>query len=123
MPEIQSASTSRVIFASFRVDNKVITRGDIKTTYSNFFVDNGSTPLVLNLEFQDEAGNKTNIVEDASKSIPAGDPATKHFFLIPDALIATPKTYTIIPFWTTGTEKIYADNAIQLIVKDIHKGD
>ena len=123
MPEYQKGSTSRVIFASFRINDVIITRGDIKTTYSNFFVDNGSTPLVLKLEFQDEAGVVTVLTEDASKSIPAGDPATKHYFLITDALVATPRTYTVIPFWTTGTEKIYADEAIQLIVKDKHKGD
>ena len=123
MVEIQKGSTSRVFFVSFRVDNKVITRGDIKTTYSNFFIDDGSTPLILFLEFQDEAGNITTVTEDASKSDPAGDPATKHYFAPSDTLFATPITYTIIPYWTTSTEKIYADNAIQVIVKDIHKGD
>jgi len=123
MPEIQKGSTSRVIFASFRINELIITRGDIKTTFSNFFVDNGSTPLVLNLEFQDESGVVTTLIEDESKSSPVGDTATKFYFRITDSLIADPRTYTIIPFWTTSTEKIYADNAIQLIVKDLHKGD
>jgi len=123
MPEIQKGSTSRAIFASFRVNNVIITKGDIKSTYSNFFVDDGSTPLLLFLQFQDETGVTVNLSEDASKSSPAGDLATKFFFLITDSLIATPRTYTILPFWTTSSEKIFADNAVQLIVKDIHKGD
>jgi len=123
MPEIQKGTTSRVIFASFRVRDVIITRGDIKTTYSNFFVSDGATPLVLNLEFQDEAGVKTVLVEDQSKAVPVGDTATKFFFLLTDVLVATPRTYTVIPFWTTATEKIYADEAIQVIVKDKHKGD
>jgi len=124
MVEIQSGSTSRVIFASFRVKDVIITRGDIKTTYSNFFVDDGTTPLVLSLQFQDKDGNKSNLVEDQSKAQPAvGDTATKFYFLITDSLVATPKTYTVIPFWTTSSEKIFADEAIQLIVKDKHKGD
>lgn len=123
MVEVQKGSTSRVIFTTFRVKDVIITKGDIKTVYSNFFVSDGATPLLLFLQFKDEAGNITNVAEDPTKSVPSGDAATKFFFVPADTIWADPRTYTIIPFWTISTEKIFADNAIQVIVKDIHKGD
>lgn len=121
MPEVQTGSTTLPILVIPRINGVPVTQTQIKTNFSNVFIDDGQTPLTFTMEYQTRLGTLNTQAFDASKSTDA-----IIFFPMPDSFYATDIIWTIIPFWTivglTQTEKIYANEAIQLEVKDLHLG-
>ncbi len=119
MPEVQKGSKKFVIFAKPRIGGLVKTQTQIKNDFSNFYVDDSTTPLTWTLEFTDSKGNVTTLAFDGAKSTD-----TTLYFLPTNTFWDTLESYTILLFWEVGTdlEKIYADEAIYLVVKNFHDG-
>lgn len=121
MPEVQKGTTTLPILVTPRIAGVPVTQTEIKNNHSNVFVDNGSTPLSFTLEYKSRDGTVNTQEWDESKST-----ENVIFFPMPDSFYADDVVWTILPFWTivglTQTEKIYADESIQLEVKDLHDG-
>ncbi len=119
MPEVQKGIKKLVIFAKPRIGGLVRTQTDIKNDFSNFFVSDGATPLTWSLEFKDSKGVVTTLLFDSGLSTD-----TTLYFLPTDTFWDTLESYTVLLFWEIGTalEKIYSEEAIQLVVKDLHDG-
>lgn len=119
MPEVQKGIKKLVIFAKPRIGGLVKTQTQIKNDFSNFFVSDGATPLTWTLEFRDSKGNVTTLAFNAGLSTDA-----ILYFLPSNTFWDTLESYTVLLYWEVGTdlEKIYADEAISLVVKDFHDG-
>ena len=95
-----------------------VTQTQIKNDFSNAYVDDVTTPLNFTLEYKTCDDDTPNTVNwDSAKST-----ESVIFFPVLDSLYAEYATYMIIPFWTIATEKIYASEPVQLVVKDLHRG-
>ncbi len=119
MPEVQKGIKKLVIFAKPRIGGLVKTQTQIKNDFSNFFISDGATPLTWTLEFRDSKGNTTTLPFDSGLSTD-----TTLYFLPTNTFWDTLESYTILLFWEIGTdlEKIYSEEAIHLIVKNLHDG-
>ncbi len=119
MPEVQKGIKKLVIFAKPRIGGLVKTQTQIKNDFSNFFVNDASTPLTWSLEFTDSKDVVTTLAFDGALSTD-----TTLYFLPTNTFWDTLESYTVLLFWEIGTdlEKIYSDEAIQLVVKNLHKG-
>lgn len=118
MPEVQVGSTSRPIIIKPMIGGVSVTQTQIKNNYSNKYVDDPTTPLNFVLEYKKRGDTSPSTQNwDSAKSTD-----TEIFFDMPDAFWATRNTYTIMAYWTIGTEKNYTEESVQLEVKDLHKG-
>jgi hypothetical protein len=118
MTEVQVGTTSRPIRITPHIDGLPVTQQNIKDNYSNLFVDNGSTPLTFRIEYSTRGQTTpSTLLWDAAKST-----ENEIFFDMPDSFWATVKTWTVLFFWEVLTEKNYTDEAIQIEIKDLHKG-
>ncbi len=119
MPEVQKGIKKLVIFVKPRINGIVKTQTQIKNDFSNFFVNDATTPLTWSLEFTDSKGNVTTLLFDSGLSTD-----TTLYFLPTNTFWDTLESYTMLLFWEIGTnlEKIYADEAIHLVVKNLHDG-
>ena len=120
LPEIQKGTTSLPILVTPRIGGIPITQSEIKTNHSSVYIDD-STPLSFTLEYKSR-GDIVNIIHwDESQST-----EDTIFFPMPDSFYANEIVWTILPYWKilglTKTEKVYADEAIQIEIKDLHLG-
>ena len=84
MVEIQVGSKQQPIIMIPRIDGKPETVTRIKTVFSNFYVDDPTTPIDWKLEHRTRTGAKTLIGFDVAKSTD-----TQIFFFPPDPFFAT----------------------------------
>ena len=122
MTEVQVGSTFRPIRLIPKVGGVPVTQTDIKNNYSNLYVDDPSTPLTWVLEWKRRGDtNATTINFNSGLSTDS-----EIYFDIPDSFYAAIQKYTVLFAWVvTGasdTEKIYCEEAIQIDVRDLHKG-
>ena len=117
MVEIQQGTTKLPILVTPRINGVDVTITQIKNQFSNFFVDDASTPIAFTLETRTRTGAVATLAWDSTKSTDS-----IIFFLPLDSFYAILETYTIIPYWTIASEKIYAQESIQLVVKQLHDG-
>ena len=117
MVEIQLGSTQLPILVTPRINGLDVTVSQIKTQFSNFFVDDTTTPIAFTLETRTRTGTVALLPWDPVKSTDS-----ILFFLPLDTFYAVIETYTIIPYWTVASEKIYAQESIELVVKQLHDG-
>lgn len=119
MVEVQKGVKKLVIFAKPRIGGLVKTQTQIKNDFSNFFINDASTPLTWTLEFRDSKGVVTTLAFDDTKSTDA-----ILYFLPSDTFWDTLASYTVMLYWEIGAdlEKIYSENSIQLQIKDLHDG-
>lgn len=115
MVEIQVGSKQQPLIMLPRIDGKAETVTRIKTVFSNFYVNDATTPIDWNLEYRTRTGAKTLINFDSVKSTD-----TQIFFFPDDAFFANVIKYTVLFFWTIGVEKVYSEIPITIDVKELH---
>jgi len=115
MVEIQVGSKQQPIIMLPRIDGKPVTVANIKSTFSNFFVSDGATPIDWKMETRTRTGAKDTINFDSAKSTD-----TQIFFFPPDTFYATVQKYTVLFFWTIDIEKVYSQIPITIDVKELH---
>ena len=115
MVEIQVGSTKQPIIIIPRIDGVVVTVTQIKNTFSNFFVDDLTTPIDFKLEFKTRIGAKTLINYDVTRSSD-----TEIWFLPDNSFYAAVVKYSVLVYWTIGVEKVYLESPLLIDVKDLH---
>ncbi len=115
MVEIQVGSKQQPIIVLPRIDNKPVTVTEIKNTFSNFFVDDATTPINFVMESRTRTGSKTTLNYDASKSSDA-----QIWFLPLDTFWDTVRKYTVLFYWTIDVEQVYTENPLTIDVKELH---
>jgi len=117
MVEVQIGSLNLPIIITPRIKGIDETQLRIKTVFSNTFISDIMTPIDWNLETRTRSGT-VQILNWTSGS----STESTIFFLPADVFYSIEETYTIIPYWTIAAEKIYAQESIQLKVKQLHDG-
>lgn len=112
---VQVGSENFPIIIVPRIDGKIVTQSQIKSEYSNTFVDDNTTPLSFTLEYKKINEPAQTLVWDSGKSSDS-----KIFFQVPNSVYAEKANYTIIVFWKIGLEKIYTLKPYHLQVEDVH---
>jgi len=115
MVEIQVGSKQQPIIMLPRIDGVAVTVQNIKDNFSNFFVDNGTTPINFVMETKTRTGAKVLLNYDVAKSS-----ETEIWFLPLDTFWDTVQKYTALFYWTIAVEKVYTENPITIDVKEIH---
>ena len=115
MVEIQVGSKQQPLIIIPRIAGNVVTVTQIKDDFSNFFIDDGQTPINFVMETRTRTGNKVTLNYDAGKSSD-----TEIWFLPADAFWDTVQKYTALFYWTIAVEKVYTENPITLDVKELH---
>jgi len=115
MVEIQVGSTQQPLIMIPRINGVPETVTRIKTVFSNFYVDDPTTPIDWQMETRTRTGAKVLLQFDAAKSTD-----TQIFFFPTDPFYATVQKYTALFFWTIGVEKVYTENPITIDVKELH---
>lgn len=115
MVAIQVGSKQQPLIMIPRIDGKPETVTRIKTVFSNFFVNDATTPIDWKLEHRTRTGAKATINFDAAKSTD-----TQIFFFPDDSFYATVEKKTVLFFWTIGVEKVYSEIPITVDVKELH---
>ena len=113
--EIQVGSKQQPIIIIPRINGIAETVARIKGVFSNFFVNDATTPISWTLEFKTRTGAIQTVVFDAANSTD-----TQIFFFPPDSMFAAVEEFTIAVFWTIGVEKVYTEQQIVFEVKDLH---
>lgn len=114
--EVQKGTTRLPIFVKPRIDGKFVTVTQIKNDYSNFYVDDTTTPLNFFMEYRQEGQTTSTVVAwDQTKST-----NTILYFLPSDSLYASVAKYTVLFFWTCLLEKIYTEEPETIDVKELH---
>lgn len=112
---VQKGSTSLPIIVVPRINGNVVTQDDIKTLFSNFFVNDATTPLAFTLEYKAVDGTVVTVAWNPAKSGPSS-----LYFPVTDALYVNKEEWTIAVFWTISTEKNYVLKPFHLTVDDVH---
>lgn len=112
---MQIGSTGLPIIVIPRIDGAIVTQDDIKTLFSNTFVNDATTPLSFTLEYKAVDGAVLTQAWNPAKSGPSS-----LFFPVPDSLYANKEEWTIAIFWTITTEKNYVLKPFHLTVDDVH---
>jgi len=117
MVEVQIGSLQLPILITPRINGVPVTQTQIKNDFSNKFVSDIATPIAWTLETRTRTGTVQLLVWNEGNSTDS-----VIFFQPLDSFYAVEETYTIIPFWTIDTEKIYGQESIQFKVKQLHDG-
>ncbi len=112
---VQVGTKSLPIRITPRIGGLVVTQTEIETIYSNFFVDQGSTPLTWVFEYKAVDGTIASISFDAGLSGPSSI-----YFPIPDSFYANKEEWTFSVAWQIATEKIYMLRSVKISVVDEH---
>lgn len=112
---VQVGSTGLPIIVIPRINGLVITQDEIKTKYSNSFVDDVTTPLNFILEYKSVDGDVITQVWDSAKSS-----ESSIYFPVPDSIYANKEEWTIAIAWQISTEKNYSLKPFHLTVDDVH---
>ena len=115
MVEIQVGSKQQPIIILPRIDGNAVTVQNIKDNFSNFFINNGSTPINFVMETRTRLGNKVTLNYDVAKSS-----ETEIWFLPLDTFWESIQKYTTLFYWTIAVEKVYTENPITIDVKELH---
>jgi hypothetical protein len=115
MVEIQVGSTKQPIIILPRINGTPVTVTQIKNDFSNFFVDDGSTPINFFMETRTRTGTKTPLAYDPAKSS-----ETELWFFPDDSFYATKEKYTTLIYWTIATEKVNTETPFTIDVKELH---
>lgn len=125
MVDVQRGTLKLPILIQPRINGVVVTQLQIKSTFSNAFIDDSTTPLTWTLEYSSRAvPTPVEVLYNAGKSTD-----NTIFFDIPDVFYADYNLWTIMIFWkvtdnpvTSTLEQIYSNEAIQIDVKDLQLG-
>lgn len=112
---VQKGSTGVPIIVVPRINGLVITQDDIKTLYSNLFVNDATTPLSFTLEYKAVDGAVLTQAWNSAKSGPSS-----LYFPVPDSLYTNKEEWTIAIYWEILTEKNYVLKPYHLTVDDVH---
>ncbi len=115
MVEVQIGSTALPIIILPTIDGKAVTVTQIKNDFSNYFVNDGATPINFILEYKTRDGSKVNLSYNNTKSS-----ETEIWFEPPDTVYATKEVFTMVVYWTIGIEKVPTTNMFVLDVQDLH---
>ena len=115
MVEIQVGSTSQPIIINPRINGILTSVTEIKNTHSNFYVSDVATPINFVMESRTRLGTKATLNYD-----PTSSSDDDIYFFPADAFYATVEKYTVLFYWTIGTEKVYTENPITIDVKELH---
>ena len=112
---VQTGSKNIPIIVTPRINGAVVTQTEIKTVFSNAYVDDVSTPLSFSMELKRIGGDTVTGTWDSDKSS-----ETKLYFTIPDTVYATNGDYTVVVYWTINTEINSVIAPYHLTVEDLH---
>lgn len=115
MVAIQVGSLQQPIILIPRINGVEETVTRIKNVFSNFYVDDTTTPINFVMESRTRTGTKQLLSYDPTKSTD-----TQIYFFPADAFYATVEKFTLLFYWTIATEKIYTEDPITLDVKELH---
>lgn len=115
MVEIQVGSKQQPVIIIPRIAGNVVTVQDIKDDFSNFYVNDSTTPINFVMETRTRTGDKVLLSYDASRSS-----NTQIWFLPADSFWDTVQKYTALFYWTIGVEQVYTENPITIDVKELH---
>ena len=118
MADVQRGTTSLPIIIKPRINGQIVTQTEIKNTYSNFYVNDLTTPLTWVLSYWKHG--------DATVATVNFDPAKSTdsvlYFTMPDSFYADYAAWSFMINWAISTEKIHSNEAIQVNVKDLYRG-
>ena len=113
---VQIGSTDLPIIIIPRINGKEVTQTEIKTVYSNAYVDDTNTPLSFVLEIRKVGGEVIKIDWTELKST-----ETKIYFEIPNNVWSIVEEYTVVIYWVISGERNSVIAPFHLSVEDLHK--
>ena len=115
MVDVQIGTKSLPVLVRPRIDGKFVTVTDIKNNFSNFYIDDNTTPIEFFIEYKKRETLEVVLKWDSVKSTDS-----TIFFPIPNDFYTSKQNWTVLVYWTIATEKIYTIEAITISVKDLH---
>lgn len=112
---VQIGTTSLPIRITPRIGGQVVTQDNIKNIYSNFFIDDGQTPLTWVFEYKAVGVAVQTISFTSGLSGPSSI-----YFPIPDSFYAAKEEWTFEVAWKIANEKIYMLRSVKISVVDEH---
>ena len=107
----EDATTRSALLNSFQ-----ILFGDwIIEAFSNFFVNDATTPINFVMETRQRTGSKTLLSYN-----PGLSSDTQIWFLPADTFWDTVVKVTALFYWTIDVEQVYTENPITIDVKELH---
>ena len=113
---VQIGSTDLPIIIVPRINGKEVTQTEIKTVFSNAYVDDATTPLSFILEIRKIGGEIIKVDWTESEST-----ETKIYFAIPNDVWSIVEEYTVVISWVISGERNSVIAPFHLSVEDLHK--
>ena len=122
MADVQIGTTNLPISIQPRINGEIVTQEQIKTEFSNSFIDDSETPLTWTLEYTERNGTTQTQIFDSGES--TNDTIV---FPMPDSFYAEFKVWMVTIRWNiAGTapraEQIFSNESIMIEVKDLTLG-
>jgi len=122
MADVQIGTTNLPISIQPRINGEIVTQQQIKTEFSNSFIDDSETPLTWTLEYTERGGTTQTQLFDSGES--TNDTIV---FSMPDSFYEELRVWMITIRWNIAgnaprPEQIFSNESIMIEVKNLTLG-